>query len=120
MAPSMPRSSASEPAVVLVTGASRGLGRGIALELAQAGFSVAVHFATNREAAEETAAACRESAKGKDQRFAVVAGDVAQTGERDAIVATTLRELGRLDALVNNAGIAPRERADLLEATEDS
>ena len=120
MAPSMPRSSASEPAVVLVTGASRGLGRGIALELAQAGFSVAVHFATNRDAAEETAAACRESAKGKDQRFAVVAGDVAQTTERDAIVATTLRELGRLDALVNNAGIAPRERADLLEATEDS
>ena len=47
MAPSMPSPLASEPAVVLVTGASRGLGRGIALELARAGFSVAVHFAND-------------------------------------------------------------------------
>jgi 3-oxoacyl-[acyl-carrier protein] reductase len=120
MSPAMPSSTVVDPAVVLVTGASRGLGRGIALELAQAGFSVALHFAKNREAAEETRDACRERAQGAHQRFALVSGDVAREAEREAIVATTLSELGRLDALVNNAGIAPRERADLLVATEAS
>jgi 3-oxoacyl-[acyl-carrier protein] reductase len=120
MAPSMPSSSAAAPAVVLVTGASRGLGRGIALELASNGFSVAVHFARNRAAADETMAACRQAAYGPDQRFAVVGGDVARAADREAIVTETLRELGRLDALVNNAGVAPRVRADLLEATEES
>ena len=120
MAPSMPSPIASEPAVVLVTGASRGLGRGIALELARVGFSVAVHFAKNKDAAEDTAVACRQSAGGAGQRFVVVGGDVAQARDREAIVSTTLSEMGRLDALVNNAGIAPRQRADLLEATEES
>ena len=55
----MPENDPSAPAVVLVTGASRGLGRGIAEELARAGFSVGVHFARNRTAADETASACR-------------------------------------------------------------
>jgi 3-oxoacyl-[acyl-carrier protein] reductase len=109
-----------EPAVVLVTGASRGLGRGIAEELAQAGFSVAVHFANNRAAAEETAAACRQRAVREDQRFVIVRGDVARAADRQAIVDATLAELGHLDALVNNAGIAPRVRADLLDAGEES
>jgi NADP-dependent 3-hydroxy acid dehydrogenase YdfG len=120
MAPSMPSASAAPPAAVLVTGASRGLGRGIALELASSGFSVAVHFAQNRAAADETVAACRQVARARDQRFAVVGGDVARAADRETMVTATLRELGHLDALVNNAGIAPRVRADLLEATEES
>src|ERR1035437_4603699 len=48
--------------VVLVTGSSRGLGRGVAETLAQAGFSVAIHYAHNKEAADATAQACRELA----------------------------------------------------------
>jgi NAD(P)-dependent dehydrogenase (short-subunit alcohol dehydrogenase family) len=109
-----------EPAAVLVTGASRGLGRGVAEALARAGCSVAIHFARNRKAAEETAAACRGLSTRADQRFPVVAGDLSRGPDREAILAATLRDLGRLDALVNNAGIAPRVRADLLEAGEES
>jgi 3-oxoacyl-[acyl-carrier protein] reductase len=108
------------PAVVLVTGASRGLGRGIAEVLAREGLSVAIHYANNRAAAEATRAACEAVAGRNDQRFFVVGGNVATAIERTRIVTETLGALGRIDALVNNAGIAPRVRADLLEASEES
>jgi NAD(P)-dependent dehydrogenase (short-subunit alcohol dehydrogenase family) len=115
----MPAMNAPPPAV-LVTGASRGLGRGIAEALAGDGLSVAVHYAANREAAEEAAASCRRLAQGTAQRFPLVTGDVSLAEDRDRILRDTLAALGRLDGLVNNAGIAPRNRADLIEATEAS
>jgi len=108
------------PPAALVTGASRGLGRGIAEALAGDGFDVAIHYATNRAAAEETQAACRRRAPRPEQRFVVVGGNVADAGDRGRIVAGTLAALGRVDALVNNAGMAPRVRADILDATEES
>ncbi len=108
------------PPCVLVTGSSRGLGRGIALRLAAAGHSVAVHFASNRAAAEETSAACRAAAPDPRQLFPVVGGNVGLAADRARMMDETLAAFGgRLDALVNNAGIAPRERADIVEATED-
>jgi NAD(P)-dependent dehydrogenase (short-subunit alcohol dehydrogenase family) len=110
----------SAPAAVLVTGASRGLGRGVAEALAQDGHSVAIHYATNRAAAEQTQAACRAAARDASQQFPLVGGDVGRAGDRARIVAETLGALGRLDALVNNAGMAPRVRADIVEAAEDS
>ena len=113
-------SSADGPAGVLVTGASRGLGRGIAEALARDGLSVAVHYATNRKAAEGTAASCARLARVAGQRFPLVAGDVAVPADRGRILREALAALGRLDGLVNNAGIAPRKRADVTEATEES
>ena len=107
------------PAVALVTGASRGLGRGIAEVLARDGLSVAIHFASNKGAAEETAAACRKLAPRADQKFITVGGNVGTAADRVRIVAETLAGLGRIDTLVNNAGIAPRVRADLIDATEE-
>ena len=112
-----------EAPVVLVTGASRGLGRGIALRLAREGFSVAVNYASNAVEAEKTIELCRASGRGEQapgQRFGAFQSDVGEAGQREALVENTLRELGRIDALVNNAGIAPRVRADITEASEQS
>jgi 3-oxoacyl-[acyl-carrier protein] reductase len=105
--------------VVLVTGSSRGLGRGIAETLAGAGFSVAIHYARNREAAEETALACRKLAPNEGQTFATVGGDIGVAADRQRLFDEVLGAYGRLDALINNAGIAPRIRADITEATEE-
>lgn len=115
----MPSSTSPSPAV-LVTGASRGLGRGIALQLAEAGCSVAINYARNREAADETAALCRNVAASPSQQFPTVQGDVSQAADRSRLVESTLSALGRIDALVNNAGVAPTVRADLTETSEDS
>ena len=107
------------PARVLVTGSSRGLGRGVAERLAAAGHSVAIHYAANRTAAEETAGACASLAKDPTQIFPVVAGDLALAADRARLMEQTIEVFGGLDALVNNAGIAPRVRADITEASEE-
>jgi 3-oxoacyl-[acyl-carrier protein] reductase len=115
----MSQRSAESP-VVLVTGASRGLGRGIAEALARDGKSVAVHFASNRAAADETVAACEACARDQGQRFVAVGGNIGDAADRARIVADTIAAFGQIDALVNNAGIAPRVRADIVDATEES
>ena len=105
--------------MVLVTGSSRGLGRGVAETLASAGFSVAIHYASNREAAEAAAAACKKLAPHAGQKFAVVGGNIAVVADRQRLFNEVISAYGHLDALVNNAGVAPRIRADITEATEE-
>jgi NAD(P)-dependent dehydrogenase (short-subunit alcohol dehydrogenase family) len=100
----------------LVTGASRGIGRGIAIELARAGGRVAINYAGNAEAAAEALALVK--AAGGDGF--TVQGDVAVAADRERMVAETIAKFGRLDLLVNNAGVAPKVRADLLDAGEES
>jgi len=100
----------------LVTGASRGIGRGIAIELAKAGYRVAINFAGNAEAAAEALALVR--AAGGDGF--TVQGDVAVADDRVRLVAETVKHFGRIDLLVNNAGVAPKVRSDLLDAGEES
>jgi 3-oxoacyl-[acyl-carrier protein] reductase len=112
--------TAPAAATALVTGASRGLGRGCAEALSRDGLDVAIHYGSRRAAAEETEEACRKVATRAGQKFVLVPGDIAKTDDRRRIVEETLAAFGRIDALVNNAGIAPRVRADILEATEAS
>jgi NAD(P)-dependent dehydrogenase (short-subunit alcohol dehydrogenase family) len=106
--------------VVLVTGAGRGLGRGIALQLAAQGYSIAINFAGNRTAAEETVGLCQKNAASPGQAFVPIQADISSTADRARLLADTLAQFGRLDALVNNAGIAPKVRADITEASEAS
>jgi len=86
----------------LVTGASRGIGRAAAIELAAQGAQVAVNYVKNAEAAAEVVAAITAAG---GEAFAVQA-DVADAGAGDALVGAVTERWGRLDILVNNAGIA--------------
>lgn len=106
--------------VALITGASRGLGRGAALELARAGFSVAINYAGNLEAAGECRDLCRKAAPSKNQRFEIFQADIGVREQRDRLADEVFEAFGSVDALVNNAGMGPRVRADILEAAEES
>lgn len=87
--------------VALVTGGGRGIGRAICLALARAGFAVCVNYAASAAAAEQTAADCR--ALGVEA--AALQADVTDPTACQALVETAARTFGRLDVLVNNAGV---------------
>jgi NAD(P)-dependent dehydrogenase (short-subunit alcohol dehydrogenase family) len=108
--------------VAIVTGASRGIGRGIALELARAGWDLVINYAGNTAAAEKTAQDCVNAAAttAKSIRAEICQADVAITEDRRKLVDFTRERFRRIDLLVNNAGVAPKERLDILEAKEES
>jgi len=101
--------------VALVTGSGRGIGRGIALALADAGFVVVVN-ATTTERGGETV----EQIEAQGGRAWAFGADISRADDRNAMVDAVLEREGRLDLLVNNAGVAPKVRADILEADEES
>jgi NAD(P)-dependent dehydrogenase (short-subunit alcohol dehydrogenase family) len=102
--------------VALVTGASKGVGKGIALELAAAGCDVAVNY--NRD--ETGARATVDEIVGLGRRAIAVAGDVSQSAQVEKMLQETLQAFGRLDILVNNAGIQTwKPLLDLTEAEWD-
>ncbi|AEV18692.1 3-oxoacyl-[acyl-carrier-protein] reductase [Geobacillus thermoleovorans CCB_US3_UF5] len=90
-----------EGKIALVTGASRGIGRAVALELARQGANVAVNYAGNEAKANEVVEAIRSLGR---EAIAVQA-DVARAEDVERMVKTTIDHFGRLDILVNNAGI---------------
>jgi len=108
--------------VALITGASRGIGRGIALELARCGHDLMINFRTNEAAARQTAADCLEAgrAEGRTVRCEIFRGDISESETRTGLLAAVRKAFERLDLLVNNAGVAPEQRLDILEATEAS
>ena len=102
--------------VALVTGASRGIGRAIALVLAERGWSVAINYRSDLVSAQDVLRIANKYG-GKNL---LVQADISRAEERNRMVEEVLKRFGRLDLLVNNAGIAPRQRRDLLEMREES
>lgn len=102
--------------VALVTGGSRGIGLGIATELAKNNFDLAINGVRDESAVTDTLRALR--ALGADVIYCQ--GDLASGDDRKKMIEKVRAHFGRLNTLVNNAGIAPRERRDILEATEKS
>src|SRR5687767_11997113 len=102
--------------VALVTGASRGIGRAIVLALAREGFDCVVNYARNAAAADEV----KREIETLGRRALTVQADVGSSDDRKRLVEETYDAFGRLDLLVNNAGVAPDVRADLLDASEAS
>lgn len=102
--------------VALVTGGTRGIGLGIALKLAERGFTIVT---TGRRGGDEVNAALQPlHALQPDSMY--VPADVTKAEDRERLMESVANRYGRLDVLVNNAGIAPKTRADMLEATEES
>jgi 3-oxoacyl-[acyl-carrier protein] reductase len=102
--------------VALITGASRGIGRAITLALAREGFDCVINYARNAEAAEHV----KREVETHGGRARPIQADVSIAADRQRLVDETLAAFDRIDLLVNNAGVAPDVRADLLEASEAS
>ena len=100
----------------LITGGSRGIGLGIAMQLAGEGIDLAI----NGVRPEEQVTEVLDQLRALGIQVIYCRGDISQKAHRDAILDKINNEMGQLNFLVNNAGIAPRERNDILEATEES
>jgi len=94
--------------VALVTGGSRGIGRAVALALAREGLDVAINY---REREKEALAVSAEI-EALDRRSSAFRADVSQSGEVEALVTAVEQQLGPIDVLVNNAGIARSQQID--------
>lgn len=102
--------------VALITGGSRGIGLGIATELAKAGFQLAI----NGMRSETDVIPVLNELKKLGTEVIYVQGDVSKKEDRQEIFDGTMASYGQIHVLVNNAGIAPRQRLDILKATEES
>ena len=100
----------------LVTGGSRGIGLAIALELGLSGYAVAIMATKPESAYPQSTQKLREAGVS----YSWHAGDIANTEDRLRVVDEVAALHGRIDVLVNNAGVAPKERSDLLQMTEES
>jgi len=101
--------------VALITGGSRGIGFGIALELAKARFNLVINGVRDQKFVQPVL----DGLKMFGIEVVYAQGNVALKEDRQKIFDTVISKFGHLNVLVNNAGIAPRERRDILKATED-
>lgn len=101
---------------VLITGGSRGIGLGIAKELAKTGCNLAINGMRQEDQVSETL----QELKNLGAEVVYCQGDISSASDRTKIVQTALDKFQKIHVLINNAGVAPKERKDLLEVTEES
>ncbi len=102
--------------VALITGGTRGIGMGIAIELAKAGFNLALSGKREQTAVRDVL----EELEEHGCEVAYFMSDVSVAAERLQLLEAVIKRFGKINVLVNNAGIAPSERRDILDATEES
>ncbi len=102
--------------VAVITGGSRGIGFGVAVALAQSNYDIVI---TGRRPQAEVEDVLSQLRAHKVEAL-YVQSDVSLASDRNVLLSETRTRFGRIDVLVNNAGIAPRVRADILEASEES
>jgi len=107
--------------VLLVTGSTHGIGKAIALELAKLDYSVVINGATTKKLDEEYFSELRGIySQDIDDRFLYVQADISKKEDRDTLQRKIEEKFNRIDVLVNNAGVAPIIRRDILETSEES
>lgn len=106
----------------IITGASRGIGRGIAIGLAAEGYDLVINFASSPEKAEEAKDKCLEAAEasGKLIKVQTIKANIGVASEREHLIQQARKNFDRLSLFVNNAGITSIGRADVLEANEEN
>ncbi len=100
----------------LITGGSRGIGLGIAQSLAREGWNLAI----NGQRPESAVAGVLDDLRRHGSKITYCRGNIGDAADRSAILQQTLDQFGHLQVLVNNAGVAPRQRLDILDTTEES
>jgi 3-oxoacyl-[acyl-carrier protein] reductase len=117
---SMEADPAGRP-VAIITGAARGIGNAITRELSRGGYDIAaIDVAWPHDGAEGSRAELSSAVSVHGSRLFALEGDIADLQNHVTWMETILREFGRIDLLVNNAGIAPAQRNDLLDLTPES
>lgn len=102
--------------VAIITGSGRGIGRGIAVQLARAGWKIVINDIGNPVPPSETLDLVQQ----EGSEGLVILADITSAADRQMILDETINKFGQVDLLVNNAGIGPRVRQDMLEIEEES
>ena len=114
-------SNFSEHKVACVTGSTHGIGKVIVLELAKIGFNVVINGATTKSLPEIYLSELKEIyGKQFEERYIFIQSDVSKADDRSKLVNLIKGKFNRIDVLVNNAGVGPTKREDLLNMTEES
>ena len=100
----------------IITGATRGIGNAAAVQLARDGFAVAAVGTSEEEKVRENL----DNIRKLGQPFIYIQGSISDKNDRESIVKRVMDSFGRIDVLVNNAGVAPKVRTDILDTTEES
>lgn len=112
----------SDKQLAIITGGSRGIGKAIAVELARLGFNIVINYYDFKDGQPDDTAVFEtaDEIKALGVECKILRGDISSKDDRQKLVEFAKEKFGRCDMLVNNAGVAPSKRLDILEATEES